>query len=72
WALVSVCCPSLPIPANSTCREYLSSGSKQITSFKPVNHYYRCGSVSRAKCNTAGHPFIEPSFAAFREEPVCA
>src|ERR1700690_2243950 len=48
-AAASFCCPSRPIPGKSTCREYLSSRSKEITSSRGTNLYYRCRSVSQAK-----------------------
>jgi hypothetical protein len=39
---VSLRWPSDPIPRKSTCREYLPSGSKEVTSPKRPNHYDRC------------------------------
>src|SRR5271167_1232714 len=40
-AAVSLRWPSTPIPRKSTCREYLSSSSKEVTSFTRTNHYDR-------------------------------
>src|SRR6267378_2335301 len=58
-AIASRRCPSAPIPLNRSCREYLASGSKDITSFPPVNHYYRGHSVARAEYNIAHYLLIE-------------
>src|ERR1700676_5398412 len=39
--------PSTPIPWNSTCREYLSSSSKEVISSKRTNHYDGCHAVCK-------------------------
>ena len=40
-ARLNFCCPPNPIPENKTCREYLSSSSKEVTRFRRLNLYYR-------------------------------
>jgi hypothetical protein len=70
-AMASLRWPSGPMPGKSTCREYLSSVSKVVTSSGGRSHYYRCRPVARAKCNTARHFFIEPTMTRTSEEPVC-
>src|SRR5258707_5324753 len=42
-------CPSGPMPGNSTCREYLSSGSKEVTSSQRSSLYYRFHLVWKKK-----------------------
>src|SRR5579859_5893657 len=65
---VSLRWPSDPISRNSTCREYLPSGSKEVTSSKPTNHYDRCHVVfkmaesGRNKCS----PGTEYNIALYR------
>src|ERR1700693_2501903 len=46
---VSFCWPSTPIPLKSSCREYLSSWSKEVISCTPTNHYDSCHVVCKTK-----------------------
>src|ERR1700686_1287176 len=44
---VSLRWPSAPIPRKSTCREYLSSSSKEVISSTRTNHYDGCHAVCK-------------------------
>src|SRR5579872_2408062 len=46
---VSLRWPSAPMPRNSTCREYLSSSSKEVISSGRTNHYDGCHAVCKTE-----------------------
>ena len=53
-ARLNFCCPPNPIPENKTCREYLSSSSKEVTRFGRLNLYYR--GIRRQNSGSGRHP----------------